>query len=117
MVWAFSVLTKDDRQKEKNELEVLQSNRSGLLSDFFGSDEKTQINAFKSLRHDESLWPELIKGLEENGSPALAAAFCGFSTELTDAGVAWAERHGYKVVMYTRGVDVSYSVIPKDDTP
>ncbi len=116
-LWIFSMITKEDRQKIDTEFEVLQLNRSKLLADFRGSDENARINAFKSLRHDESLWPQLIKGLEENGSPALAAAFPGFSSKLTDAAVAWAERHGYKVVMYSRGVDVSYGVIPKDKTP
>jgi hypothetical protein len=44
--------------------------------------------------------------LEERGTPELAANFCGFDQELTDAALKWAEGHGDKIVSYSRGIDI-----------
>ncbi len=117
MIFAFSILTKDDRQAEKDQIESLQLKRDELLSDFYGMDEEARIEAFKSLRHDESLWDQLIQELNTNGSPGLAAAFCGYSTELTNAAVTWADNHGYKIIAYSRGVDTWYRSVPTDQAP
>jgi hypothetical protein len=91
---------------DATEQEALQTRQVELLADFHGTDESTRIVAIKSLRHDRSLWPELIRGLEERGTPELAANFCGFDQELTDAALKWAEGHGDKIVSYSRGIDI-----------
>jgi hypothetical protein len=97
----------------KEQLNMLKSNRKALLADFHGTDDTARIKAFKVLVHDESLWPELISVLEKNGSSGLALAFVGKGGDLTEAGVRWAERNGYKISVYKRGMYVTYGISKK----
>ena len=52
-----------------------------------------------------------------SGTTELAASFCGFDQELTDAALKWAEEHGYKIVMHSRVIDVWYDAVPEDQQP
>lgn len=112
----FFFLNSENRQKQNVAIESLKVNRSQLIADFYGTDENARIAAAKTLVYDETFWPELIKAFEVNGSPALAAAVFGHDGNVNDAALIWAENHGYKIMKYSRGVDVSYSVVP-DITP
>jgi hypothetical protein len=115
---------KQDREVNA-ELAILQASRSSLLADFNGTDTARRIAALQYLRHDQSLWPELIRGLQENGNEKLAIAFVnigeGHATlkhidpiEFKDAGISWAESHGYKVMRYVRGLDQWIYLAPID---
>ena len=97
---------------------TLQAGRETLIADYQGTDEALRVAAFKSLRHDKTLWPFLIQGLEQNGTPALALAFCQkYEYELENAALRWADAHGYQVINHRRGLDNWLTIELKDDVP
>jgi hypothetical protein len=97
---------------------TLQAGRDTLIADYQGTDEDLRVAAFKALRHDESLWPFLIQGLQENGTPELALAFCQtYEPELENEAVKWADEHGYQIFNHRRGMDNWFTIEPKEDAP
>jgi hypothetical protein len=93
---------------------TLQSGREALLADFRSTNEASRVAAVEVLHQDKSLWPELIQGLQEDGTPDLALAFCRtYEPELRDAAVMWADEHGYRIMSISRGMDNWFTIEPK----
>jgi len=115
LCYAFNYLEHGD--KWKDEKVKLKENRETLLKDYKGTNTRKRIEALKILRHDRSLWPKLIRRLEQEGNRELALAFCNLGaelgyyrgSELTSAGVDWGHKHGYRVWRSEKFGNVRYS--------
>jgi len=104
----------DNRKRWNEEKTLLEQQREALLNDFQGTNTTKRIAAVKALRHDESLIPLLVQGLENNGDPQLALMYCNESEtpELLTAGIKWLQSRGWQVWKSTSRGQSVYFVRP-----